>query len=123
MALVTFMFGLILVALGWVGYEMSDRVSMTALIPSAAGIPWLLLGLWGIVKSSARKHAMHLAAMVSLLMIIVSIGGVISMDRKMARMALLVMAAMAVVHLILCVRSFIRVRQAKEALKVEEEKV
>lgn len=59
--------GLILVAVGIVGYIGSGMASWTALIRSVLGL--IIAGLGGLAlwRPGARKHAMHAAAAVALL--------------------------------------------------------
>src|SRR5688500_8271882 len=67
MARLTIGLGAILIALGVAGYLGTGRDSITALIPSFLGAVLVILGLIAAVKPSARRHAMHAAAVVALL--------------------------------------------------------
>ncbi|MGH7174086.1 MAG: hypothetical protein ACRELG_27765 [Gemmataceae bacterium] len=79
MPVVSVVFGLLLIAVGVWGYwggvlglwqplglPSPDRLSGTALIPAAVGIPLVVCGLLAF-KESRLKHAMHGAAMFGLL--------------------------------------------------------
>ena len=66
MASTTRTFGLILIALGLASYFLTDRVSVTALIPAFFGAVFVILALVAR-HESARKHAMHAAVALGLL--------------------------------------------------------
>ena len=120
-------FGGLLTLLGLVGYFgatlgwfSAGHASPTALIPVAFGI---LLFTCGILAAnpSYRMHAMHAAAVVALLGVI---GAIVRPIMLMARGALvvnaafvtqIVMALLCVIFLILCIRSFVAARKAREA--------
>ena len=59
-------FGLILIVLGLASYFLTDRVSVTALIPAFFGAVFVILALVA-GNESARKHAMHAAVALGLL--------------------------------------------------------
>ena len=119
----TIVFGLILIALGVVGYFATGRQSPTALIPAFAGALFLVLGL--VARSpGARKHAMHAAAALAVLGFLGTVPGLIKFFRmlggaEVARPAAVrsqaIMAVLCVVFVILCVRSFIAARRARTA--------
>ena len=69
--------GIILTVLGLGGYVMSGGASPTALIPAAFGILFIVFGYLAR-KESMRRHAMHGAALLSLLGIIGSFKGTIA---------------------------------------------
>ena len=97
---------------------------MTALIPAFFGG---LLALCGVIafKESARKHAMHAAAMVGLLGMVagagrgaMGIGKFMSGDPSLNQRSFLfvwIMAILCGVFLYLCVQSFIAARKRREA--------
>src|SRR5436305_10008804 len=66
MAPVSMVFGVLLIAVGLLGYFGTDTTSPTALIPAGIGLLLVVLGVLAL-KESLRKHAMHVAAMVGLL--------------------------------------------------------
>jgi hypothetical protein len=116
MASTTIVFGLILTALGFLGYVLSGTSSFTALIPAAFGL--LLMALGFIARSEgARKHAMHAAAAVAL---VGFLGAVMSLLRTpsgvrspVALYSQLAMALLTAAFVALCVRSFIAARRSR----------
>lgn len=110
--------GIILTVLGLGGYAFSGGVSPTALIPAGFGVLFLVFGYLAR-KESIRRHAMHGAALLSLLGIIGSFKGTIAavtllggglVERPQAAIAQAVMAVTCVVFLLLAIRSFINAR-------------
>lgn len=110
--------GIILTVLGLGGYAFSGGVSPTALIPAGFGILFLVFGFLAR-KESMRRHAMHGAALLSLLGIIGSFKGTIAavtllgggmVERPQAAVAQAIMAVTCVVFLLLAIRSFINAR-------------
>jgi hypothetical protein len=112
-------FGVVLIALGVGFYYGTGQVSHTALIPAWFGIPLLLLGVLAL-KDRLRKHAMHLAAVVGLF----GFGGGAIMglpklpallagtaERPLAVVEQLLLAAVCLLFVALCVRSFIVARR------------
>lgn len=73
MPTLTIIFAALFVALGPIGYALSDpeHKSMTAMIPSFIGLPLLLLGMISLKGGSVRKHAMHAIMLIAL----IAIGG------------------------------------------------
>ncbi|MEM1181250.1 MAG: hypothetical protein AAGM22_23110 [Acidobacteriota bacterium] len=123
MPLVTILYGAVLIAIGVVGYFATGSQSVTALIPAFLGIPAFLLGV--LARSEKfLKHAMHGAAMVALLGTLGTVSGFFKMltmltgaevERPAAVIAQGLVALLSVIFLILCVRSFIAARRAREA--------
>jgi hypothetical protein len=120
MAKVTLLFALLMMALGLVGYLGSGHQHPTALIPFWWG---LALGIFGILaispKESRRKLFMHVNVTIGLLGFI---GGLVEGIRGYgkptpgaylisAETAKLWMAALMLIYVLLCVRSFINVRK------------
>ena len=110
--------GIILTVLGLGGYAFSGGVSPTALIPAGFGVLFLVFGYLARTESM-RRHAMHGAALRSLLGIIGSFKGTIAavtllgggvVERPQAAIAQAVMAVTCVVFLLLAIRSFINAR-------------
>lgn len=110
--------GIILTVLGLGGYAFSGGVSPTALIPAGFGVLFLVFGYLARTESM-RRHAMHGAALLSLLGIIGSFKGTIAavtllgggvVERPQAAIAQAVMAVTCVVFLLLAIRSFINAR-------------
>lgn len=110
--------GIILTVLGLGGYAFSGGASPTALIPAAFGILFIVCGYLAR-KESMRRHAMHGAALLSLLGIIGSFKGTIAaitmlgggvVERPQAAIAQAIMAVTCFVFLVLAVRSFVNAR-------------
>jgi hypothetical protein len=118
---VTLIISILLIVLGVGSYFGTDRVSITALIPTFIGLPLLLLGLLAF-KDSLRKHAMHLAAVLGLLG---CLGGIVrgvqrfsalTGDDPMKRYAVIetwLMAILCGLFVALCVRSFVIARMRR----------
>ena len=114
---VTIIFGLVLIALGAVGY--TSTWASTALIPAYFGLALAVCGGLAL-KDNLRKHAMHGAAMVGL---IGSIGGLVmaildltkgeSEWRPVAFTMKLALAVTCGVFVALCVKSFIEARRRR----------
>ncbi|HEX3150317.1 MAG TPA: hypothetical protein VHR66_19730 [Gemmataceae bacterium] len=131
MSRVAIVFGLLLIGLGLVGYLSPttfgvvgpEGTSPTALIPAGFGAVLLLCGVIVEVKPTARKHVMHLAAMVGLLG---AIGGIMPLQRnkfdldKSGSVAGLLMIAISAIFVVLCVRSFVLARVARSEGLPEE---
>jgi hypothetical protein len=118
MAKITIVVGLILVALGLVGYFGTGTTSVTALIPAFFGTPILLLGVLAL-KETRRKHAMHAAVVIGLLGFL---GAVVRVTQTLIAgeikipIAFGMTATMGIVcgiFVALCVRSFIQARKAR----------
>lgn len=120
-------YGIALIVLGLVGYfgtgmmDPSKKVSWTALIPSIFGAVALLLGLIARMPK-ARMHAMHGAALLSLLGFLLPLGRIIGAVSKgtfditrPATLALLTMMLLSVAFQVMCIRSFINARRARKA--------
>jgi hypothetical protein len=115
---VTILIGLVLIALGAIGYLPSQ--AMTALIPAYFGGVLIALGLLAL-KEKMRKHAMHVAVIVGLLGFLgagfmaskVALSGTI--ERPLAFAMQVAMALVCAVFVGLCVRSFIAARRRRLA--------
>ena len=118
MASTTILFGVLLIALGLLGYFGTGTASLTALIPAAFGLLLLVLGF--LARSEGlRKHAMHGAAAVALVGFVAVLGrllrtppGVVAAAAYWSQVA---MAVLTGVFVALCVRSFIAARRARRA--------
>ncbi|MDE0263915.1 MAG: hypothetical protein OXJ37_16045 [Bryobacterales bacterium] len=113
--------GVSLLALGIGVYLASGRSSLTALIPAAFGIALVALGFIA-KRPSATKHAMHAAAVISVLGFLGSVDGIVGLaqmvagatvERPLAVAAKGVMAVDLATFLWLCVRSFRQARLAR----------
>jgi hypothetical protein len=125
MGLVTVGFGILLILVGAVGFALSyqaDKPPYTALIPAGFGLVLAILGVLAR-KDSLRKHVMHAAAMVGLLgfigagamgvpkLITMVSGG--EVERRNAVIAQVTMAAICLLFVLLCVKSFIDARRRR----------
>ncbi|MCP3980943.1 MAG: hypothetical protein GY716_16735 [bacterium] len=119
----TILYGDLLIALGLVGYLMTDRVSLTALIPVLFGIPLNVLGVLAM-RESLLKHAMHGAAMLGVLAFLGSAPALLhlpallsgaELERPAKVAAQGAMCVLSLIFVALCVKSFIDTRRAREA--------
>lgn len=122
MANTTIGFGVVLILVGLVSYFATGAASWTALIPAIFG---LLLLMFGIIarNENMRKHAMHGAAVISLLGFFGSVSGVWQLfkmmggeavDRPEAAVARSIMAVICLAFVALTVKSFIAARVLKK---------
>ena len=125
MARVTFVFGILLIALGLIGYWGTGSIHSTALIPTWFGLALVAGGLLAISPSeSRRKLFMHINVTVGLVGLIGSVvealrgyGHARSLGVEPDHIALAAKLTMAVLLLIywsLCVRSFIQARRSRQ---------
>lgn len=124
MARITIIFGILMVLLGVLGYLLTGKESVTALIPSFFGLLFVLLGAVAAAKPSLNKHMMHVAALLAVVGMIgtfralgsfVTLIGGSEVDRQPAVIAQTIFFVLAAVFLILCIRSFIAARRARRA--------
>jgi hypothetical protein len=117
---ITVVFSLIFIALGLGGYFLTGGVHKTALIPAAIGVVLLILGLLGN-KENLRMHVMHAAVLVGLLAFLGTARGLAKLPaaiegtaaRPGAVYAQSATAVLALVYIVLAVRSFIAARRAR----------
>ena len=119
---ITFIFGITEIFLGFIAFFGTGSVHFTALIPAVFG---LLLVISALVarKDNLRKHAMHGAAMVGLLgaagtfSSLLKIGALLSgtAERPIAVVTQLIFFGLSIAFLIVCIRSFIAARKARQA--------
>jgi hypothetical protein len=114
MPLITRVSGALLILTGLIGYIVTGTSSLTALIPAIFGLILVLLGVWANTEET-RKHAMHAAAAVGLISLIVALGSLVlpslsprSLASVLAQVAMIIIAT---AFLGLCVRSFINTRR------------
>jgi hypothetical protein len=120
--MLTIVFGVLSIVLGMAGFVMTGMEHFTALIPAGFGVIFVILG--GVAtQPTARKHAMHGAAMLALIGFLGTFMSWIKLirwasgtepERPAAVVAQAIMAALMVVFLVLCVRSFIQARRARQ---------
>ncbi len=109
--------GFVLILWSTVSYFISESKSFTAFIPAGFG---LLLAIFGLiaVKEAARKHAMHVAALVGLLGLLGGFGmGLrkVFSEPGLAAYSQIFLGVVCLIFLIVCIRSFIAARRAREA--------
>jgi hypothetical protein len=122
------MFGVVLTALGLVAYFSPESLGTgkggeppkpqqgSALSPAGVGGVLIVVGLVALAAPGARKHAMHLAAVVALLGTVGGLVPVILRNFRFEEVAVKVglgMAVLSAVFLALCVNSFIQARKAR----------
>jgi uncharacterized membrane-anchored protein len=129
---ITIVTALLLTALGLIGYFGSAEAnpSKTALIPAAFGLVLLALGLVALIDR-LRKHAMHGAAAIGLVGLLAAggraamkIGVLFSDDPTVSKRPVVMsflMAAICLVFVALCIKSFIDARQRQAAVASENE--
>jgi hypothetical protein len=122
---VTIVVGVILVGIGLFGYfgSASEHPSPTALIPAGFGAALIVLGIVAH-RASARMHAMHAAAAVALVGLLLAggrgfmkLGLAASDDLTISRPVrlILLMALVCLIYVALCVRSFVAARRRRAA--------
>jgi hypothetical protein len=114
----TRLFAILLILLGVASYVLTERTSLTALIPAIFGAVLLICALIARANEGARKHAMHAAVAVGL------IGALAALARgvpaalagdaaRPAVMSQLVMGVLLLIYVALGVQSFIAARKAR----------
>ena len=117
---VTLLCGTLLIGLGAAGYWLQDvgNRSITALIPAAFGVAFLVLGLLAS-KENLRKHAMHGAAALGLLGVLAGLGRLLpkafrgELTMGLATVCISLMVLICAVFVGLCVNSFIQARRRR----------
>lgn len=111
--------GALLIIIGLVGYVhgmMSDKASVTALIPAFFGIVFVILGVLANARQSLSRHLMHAAVIISLLGFILPAGRLISKMSELTMSAAvasqIAMSAVCLIFTILAIRSFAAARKA-----------
>ncbi|AFH47895.1 Hypothetical protein IALB_0183 [Ignavibacterium album JCM 16511] len=114
--------GIIFIIMGLYGYFGISSESITALIPTFFGIPLLILGWLGL-NEKYLKHAMHGAAVLTLLGFVGTVSGLIKffkmlggeeMQRPAAVTVQAIMAILCLLFLVFAVKSFIDARRNKK---------
>jgi hypothetical protein len=119
---VTLVFSVLLIALGLAGYLGTGSLHTTALIPAWIGVALGFGGLLAISPSeSRRKLFMHINVTIGLLGFL---GGIVEVVRTFVRgtiidktemaalLSKLALAALLLIYVLLCVRSFIAARRS-----------
>ena len=118
----TIALGVALIVLGLAGYSLSGAVSLTALIPAAFGLLFVLAGV--LARDDRRRmHAMHAAVVLALLGFLGSARGLLRIGdvfhatsaRPAAIVAQSLMAVLMLVYIVIAVRSFIQARSGRRA--------
>jgi hypothetical protein len=124
MPTITLLSGLLLVAVGAIGYFFTASHHWTALIPAFFGVPLLALGGLAAKLPGARKHFMHAAVVISLLGVLGGLGMSVpklplliageEIPRFNAFLSQLATGLVCLVHLVMGIRSFIAARKAAQ---------
>ena len=114
----TRLFGLILIVLGVASYVLTDRTSVTALIPAFFGAVLLICAMVARANEGARKHAMHAAVAVGLIGALAALGrgvpaAISGGINRPAVMSQLAMGVLLLIYVALGVQSFIAARRAR----------
>jgi hypothetical protein len=121
-AVITLALGAALIVLGLGSYVLTGTSSLTALIPAAFGVLFVLAGV--LARDDRwRMHAMHAAVLVALLGFLGSARGLLGIGkvldgtavRPAAIVAQTIMALLTLVYIAVAVRSFIQARKARRA--------
>jgi hypothetical protein len=121
MARTTIVVGIMLIALGVVGYVATGAASVTALIPAIFGVVFCLLG-WVAGNERYRKHALHAAVLVGVVGFLGSASGLAGLmrliagtgvERPAAVISQSVMAVVMAAFVALCVKSFVNARRQR----------
>ena len=109
---ITIMVGALLVIQGVGFFVAASFGSITAMIPTFLGVPILVLGILAF-KESARKHAMHLTAVLATLGCLAAVGRMASagLSVSAAGVSLIIMATLTGGLLLLCIQSFVSARR------------
>ena len=123
MVTITRVVGVVLVVVGVVAYLVTDRASVTALLPAFLGAPILLAGIVA-GRERLRPHAIHLALVLALLGVLGTAMNLVELpalltggdvDRPTAVVTSAITALVGVIYLVLGIRSFRAARAAREA--------
>jgi hypothetical protein len=126
MARVTYVFGVLLILVGLVGYFATGSVHPTALIPTWFGLALVIGGFLAISPSEGRRKLfMHINVTIGLVGLIGAVASAlhgygharsfgIDPDYK-ALTAQVSMAVLLLIYVNLCVRSFIQARRSRQA--------
>ena len=113
----TRLFGIILIVLGVAGYWLTDRISVTALIPAFFGAALLVCAIIAGASEGARKHAMHAAVAIGLIGGLAALGmglrGALAGRNGPAVYSQLAMGLLLLIYVALGVQSFIAARKAR----------
>lgn len=123
MPLTSIVCGILLIIIGILGYingMLTDRASITALIPAAFGLVLLLLGVFARLREPLRKHLMHAAVLVALIGFILPAGRLLSRIGELTYSAAVVsqvsMALVCLLFVILAIKSFVDARRGAASI-------
>jgi uncharacterized membrane protein (UPF0136 family) len=126
MARVTYVFGVLLILVGLIGYFATGSAHPTALIPTWFGLALVVGGILAVSPSEGRRKLfMHINVTIGLVGLIGAVASAlhgyeharslgIDPDCK-ALAAQLSMAVLLLIYVNLCVRSFIKARRSRQA--------
>ncbi len=125
MARVTYVFGILLIALGLIGFWGTGSIHSTALIPTWFGLALVAGGILAINPNEGRRKLfMHINVTVGLLGLIGAIAAALQgygharalgvNPDYIALAAKLTMAVLLLIYVNLCVRSFIQARRSRK---------
>ena len=114
----TRLFGLILIVLGVASYVLTERTSVTALIPAFFGAVLLVCAMIARANEGARKHAMHAAVAIGLIGALAALGRAIPSviageTSRPAVMSQIAMGVLLLIYVAMGVQSFIAARKAR----------
>lgn len=123
MATLTIYFGLALIAISGTSYGLSEVKSLTAFIPAGIGLLFIVLGFVAKRGTKPRKIAMHIAVLLALVLIVPTPrSGIMKLvdavsgnaASPLAAYSQGIVALLALIYFVLCIRSFINARRAGE---------
>ena len=120
---ITLVIGLAMTIWGAVVTIISESQSLTSLIPSAIGLPMLILGYLAIKYEHRKSFFMHLAVIVGLVMFIggldlirTLLGDSIIFNNFWADLSKLFLLIFGGFHTYLCIKSFRHIRKMRESI-------
>ena len=118
---ITLLIGLAMTVWGIFVTNVSGSQSLTSLIPSAIGLPMLIVGYLSIKYEHRKSLFMHLAVVLGLIMFIGGLdfirsllGNSILFTNFWADLSKLFLLVFGAFHVYLCVRSFRHIRKSRE---------
>jgi hypothetical protein len=119
--LITIIYAVLLILLGLISYIVTSMQSLAALIPSAFGIVFLILGLIAM-NEIYRKHIMHTASILGLIGFLLTANSLFDvagyftgskLTIPAATIAKSIMSLLSLAFIIICSKSFIDARLKK----------
>ena len=119
---ITLVFGLAMTIWGAVVTIISESQSLTSLIPSAIGLPMLIVGYLAIRYEHKKSFFMHIAVVIGLIMFVggadlvrTFIGNGTIFQNLWADLSKLFLLIFGGLHTYLCIQSFRHIRKMREA--------